>query len=673
MKKCPVCHDGRWNHALSGRQVLHWCAAEGCKYRYVAKADPLSLFLLSPASLFAGLMKLRLSGSIAAPAFLIFILSAFSLWQLSLGSAYVHSLFPTLVPLLAAPVKLEADKNAHGIDRCELCRSRVGSNAVNQYDGKKFCSSEHLDRYRAGSRFAHDRRRFIRMGFMGVIGAATSGALGSTLRSLGDRSAPDYPKPNAPLASGGSGSGPEFIQVPSLSSDPALPPTAALWYRSDLGDFRGKSKSSVFTVGQVPFFVVSPRGPDDGIGDFGPNTHGTITCGMAEAMRSVQSGGGKVLVASGTYAMPSNFRGIHISRSALELEFQDGATITVPSGYAGYAIALTDGTLKCNFNHIHGKLVITEEGASNPGRWDGIYMYSSQTGANPNGVVFNTINGVHVCYAKNGIHRSLMKNGTGNIPYINGNYFEDIILQYCTNGVTDTVARETGNIQFDNNTFVNLSIESSNSNCLTGLNGLAGLGNAFFGCNLYDPPYALSSTISANAFNTVIVGGMLTAVGIGGRFADNGVGTVITDANYMRPYIYSRVTADQTNTAKSAKSTTMRATLLGKSVYAFRVTVFATNARRSTLNWQVHPFTHPTTTNLVYAAGDANAVAAVTAAGVNILANNQRPAGPCHYGFVGVVMTGASGDILQIDFIDGAGVGTATVKAGSYMTVEQVE
>jgi hypothetical protein len=54
-------------------------------------------------------------------------------------------------------------------------------------------------------------------------------------------------------------------------------------------------------IGQ-PFVVVSPNGPDN-YGAFGPNTSGTSTAGIQEAINSVSSAGGKVFIRNGTYTM----------------------------------------------------------------------------------------------------------------------------------------------------------------------------------------------------------------------------------------------------------------------------------------------------------------------------------------------------------------------------------
>lgn len=53
-------------------------------------------------------------------------------------------------------------------------------------------------------------------------------------------------------------------------------------------------------LGGKPYVLVTPNGPTDG-GDFGPNTFGTVTAGIQEAIDSLGSGGGAVYIAQGTY------------------------------------------------------------------------------------------------------------------------------------------------------------------------------------------------------------------------------------------------------------------------------------------------------------------------------------------------------------------------------------
>lgn len=128
-----------------------------------------------------------------------------------------------------------------------------------------------------------------------------------------------------------------------------------------------------------------------------------------------------------------------------------------------------------------------------------------------------------------------------------------------------------------------------------------------------------------------------------------------------------RVLADQTNTANVEKSTTLTANLVANTSYIVKVLFIYTNASSSSLNYQIKNITNASLSSYtIYGQGTGSG-----SFGTNLLGTSPTSAIGSSYLLI-IITMGATPSTLEIDFINPAATGTATIKAGSWMEIERV-
>jgi Concanavalin A-like lectin/glucanases superfamily len=147
--------------------------------------------------------------------------------------------------------------------------------------------------------------------------------------------------------------------------------------------------------------------------------------------------------------------------------------------------------------------------------------------------------------------------------------------------------------------------------------------------------------------------------------------------NYPQPSSSIRVLSDQINTANSAASTRLTASVSANMNYVFTASFYVTNTLTSSVNFQIHAL--PAGATLVMACGINGAVAitsgdCVTTTGTNILGTSIPGTTATNIAITiyGTIAVGSTAGTLQIDFLDVSAMGTVTVKAGSFMILSPV-
>ena len=147
MAYCPNCNAELARSRITGTFFTYVYSCTSCDYAVAPKLTARQSPLVCLRKLqHLDLPKFRLSQYVM-PGFraFSFLLLLFSTWQVSLASQYVHSLY-FLFPLAA--IDAEHVRNVvYGFERCGLCNGRVPADNLNMYNGKQFCSSEHLAMY----------------------------------------------------------------------------------------------------------------------------------------------------------------------------------------------------------------------------------------------------------------------------------------------------------------------------------------------------------------------------------------------------------------------------------------------------------------------------------------------------------------------------------------------
>src|SRR6267143_295665 len=136
-----------------------------------------------------------------------------------------------------------------------------------------------------------------------------------------------------------------------------------------------------------------------------------------------------------------------------------------------------------------------------------------------------------------------------------------------------------------------------------------------------------------------------------------------------------RATSSPTSTTATFVSTTLTFATATSTNYNFEADLFATTATGSTLNFAIAALAAGATLVRVEAycvsgtTGLFTGVSTTTASAIMSTAANTTPL-LCHVS--GVITVGGTATTIQINFNDPAAVGTTTVQAGSWMTVEAV-
>jgi hypothetical protein len=265
------------------------------------------------------------------------------------------------------------------------------------------------------------------------------------------------------------------IQIPVLSSDPSSPSSFQIWGNSALDQYRLNDPRTSGTVSLVvPVVTVSPNGPDLH-GNYGPNSSGTTTGGIQEAINSLTNGG-IVQIKQGTYTIstaiaPASYTSIQGENAEKTVITQSSNTHTVAIPENSEQISLDKITLKNGNSGMYCLQVL-----------DSSFIFSKTVRLYPsNGAIGCNIQGV-----SDGAYFNHFQDwdiyGDSNSHSI-GIYSQD-------NGQT------IGNSQFDNIRFKNLNI---------GLKEDGAKENLFNNANFVNCTTAVSSGASMSTFNEVFV------------------------------------------------------------------------------------------------------------------------------------------------------------------------
>jgi hypothetical protein len=214
--------------------------------------------------------------------------------------------------------------------------------------------------------------------------------------------------------------------------------------------------------------------------------------------------GKRVYVANGSYNLNAAFTGfnIDVDSADMHLYLDPRAILNVPSGYSGSVIIFNDGA----------SLTTVEGGRINdPGltrAYTGIYMHN--TGATTAGVNSCKVYNMYIRNANRGIY--LHTEGVAPKGWINGNTFRDIFIDRTITHIEFN--QVAGSFGINRNSFFNLGLqcESGVSNDVS-VKNVAGRMNEFYAVKVWDiEAGAKRCTITEKAFDTVIVGGLMTGV-----------------------------------------------------------------------------------------------------------------------------------------------------------------
>lgn len=221
---------------------------------------------------------------------------------------------------------------------------------------------------------------------------------------------------------------------------------------------------------------------------------------------------GDVFVQDGVYRVRSVFPGITLPINT-NFVMSFNTFILVPNGFAGSVFNLNNGI---SHTKISGGR-ISEDGTP-LGLWTAIKLTGGSTG-----VFANTIENMRIWFPKNGIYFTAPDNG-----WINANVFRDIEIFNHTNAInfnfTGTYTPNTAE-GFNRNLFENIIIQQTTS-ADYGVRGVLGRANYFNQVHIFDSiSPTISTTISGQAYNTTIIGGVMTDK----NFVDSGQYTRILD------------------------------------------------------------------------------------------------------------------------------------------------
>jgi hypothetical protein len=229
----------------------------------------------------------------------------------------------------------------------------------------------------------------------------------------------------------------------------------------------------------------------------------------------------KIYVSAGTYNLSAGFTEfvIDVTQAEMLLEFSPGAQITVPNGYAGNLFNHVDGASQAKL--VGGRF---NEAGTQQRLWD-CYHYES-----------GTADGVNTCTARDSYVRNagcvikLETSGvTGATPigWVNNCNFRDIFIDRSVIGIEFNMGSTS--FGMNRNVFNNVLIQAFGPTTTHGIKNLAGDGGEFYKVHVYDlDAGAIYTTLTANAIDTLIIGGRMTSTS-GSQYIDNGVRTVVKD------------------------------------------------------------------------------------------------------------------------------------------------
>jgi hypothetical protein len=270
------------------------------------------------------------------------------------------------------------------------------------------------------------------------------------------------------------------------------------------------TRSATVNFSQIagqPFALVTPGGPDDG-GDFGPNTKGSTTCGIQEAVNASKN----VFIAPGTYNFPGGFSKIIVQGTNKQVVLAYGALLAVPANYAGFVFEVNDLAASAANISIKGGQFM-EQGAAPANNWKGIRLYSHSD----NGVFYcdfqDTWFGLDAAtFSKCNV--AIQFDMDSATSFINNNYFANHKVFDPVTAGFNWNATSTSH-HFNQNTFVHEQIEmASGGASAVGFKGVDGESNVFVNCVPADAAGSqATATIAATASATQIFGGQLDGFG----------------------------------------------------------------------------------------------------------------------------------------------------------------
>jgi hypothetical protein len=276
------------------------------------------------------------------------------------------------------------------------------------------------------------------------------------------------------------------------------------------------SDSYTYTI-YVESATVKARNNKTGAIDFtNANLDPVVTSIMATGDISLE-------IQSGTYNLSGSFAGWSLGNAAT-IQLQQDAVIKVPNAYTGYVWSFGSSV---KWISIKGGRY--EEQGTPASNWT---CFKFQPAA-PNGAFGNVIKDTVVVQAKYVIHLL-----TATTSWINGNLFENVYGDRCKYLVffehTSTFTAQTSGSNANNFIHCALQTAASSPQVLGGIANVNGYWNNFENCLIWDiaasNASAASLTLTANAANTTVFGGLLTHV----NYSDSGTNTNIIDWTQRR-------------------------------------------------------------------------------------------------------------------------------------------
>lgn len=225
----------------------------------------------------------------------------------------------------------------------------------------------------------------------------------------------------------------------------------------------------------------------------------------------------KILVGSGDYLIDRPIR----FQSGMDLIFNPGAKIYLPSGYDRAVFELSDGALcgnkSCSLRGVAISGAYVKEMEPKKKMWIGFKLKAISKG-----VVFSRIRDARLFFPEIGILLEVEGDG-----WVNGNYFQNIEIHHPTNMIVFKSSGLSSKISF--NYFENI-LGQAGPNTKHGVKNILGNGNIFVAVNIWDMKnncgQCVSASIDKKSKGTIILGGMLTT----NNFRDYGVNTKAIDA-----------------------------------------------------------------------------------------------------------------------------------------------
>ena len=221
------------------------------------------------------------------------------------------------------------------------------------------------------------------------------------------------------------------------------------------------------------------------------------------------------------------------------------AKLIVPDGYTGYFIrvkkdATNSGQLRgCS---VSGGELNEASAVAGSHLWTGLIVSGGPL--TNNGVYASSFRDMFIEYAGTGVKIDCT------LGWVNGNTFDSITASGCTTGFDFVYPSPTDPANAPSrDTFINCVVQHySGSPTTTGFKNIGYKSHAFLNCNVWDqdtPATQKAVTISGQAKNTVIMGGIMARLSSSGEyFIDNSRSTSISQDEWHAP-TYARMPLTQ--------------------------------------------------------------------------------------------------------------------------------